>query len=123
MRIQYTLPRMQLAELNEESLEAGPSTFRSRLRRLARTIPMSWKQILRLDEPSYSAWTIGPPPRPDSLEVKDAASERARWRNFLSQQPLVSNNESDFERMIGLLRAYQNMEDRVVSRYLAATQG
>jgi hypothetical protein len=123
MRIQYTLPRMQLAELNEESLEAGPSTFRSRLRRLARTIPMSWKQILRLDEPSYSAWTIGPPPRPDSLEVKDAASERARWRNFLSQQPLVSNNESDFERMIGLLRAYQNMEDRVVSRHLADTQG
>lgn len=123
MRIQYTLPPMQLAELNEESLEAGPSTFRSRLRRLARTIPMSWKQILRLDEPSYSAWTIGPPPRPDSLEVKDAASERARWRNFLSRQPLVSNNESDFERMIGLLRAYQNMEDRVVSRHLADTQG
>src|SRR5262245_29356455 len=123
MRIQYTLPRMQPAELKEEFPEASPTTFGSRLRRLARTVPMSWKQILRLDEPSYSAATIGPPPRPSGLEVKDVASERVRWRNFLNRQPLVSRNQDDFQRMLGLLRAYQSMEDRVVSRYLADAQG
>jgi hypothetical protein len=126
MRIQYTLPRMQAAGPNEEFVEANPASpgsFRSRLRRLAHMAPVSWKQILRLDQPSYTAATIGPPPRPDTLEVNDAASERLRWRNFLNRQPAVSSNQNDFQRMVGLLRAYQSMEDRVVSRYLADARG
>jgi hypothetical protein len=102
--------------------ETGLQSFKSRLRRLSRTVAPNWQQILRLDRPTNTAATIGPPPRPSNFEAKDVASERLRWRNFIMRQP-ISPNDTDVQRMLALLKAYQTMEDRVVSRYLADAQG
>jgi hypothetical protein len=93
------------------------------VRRLAQAVPTSWKQLLRLDQPNYNAATIGPPPRPLGLEVKDAASERLRWRNLILRDYPVSGSEVDVGRMLGLLRAYQKMEDSVVARHLSEARG
>src|SRR5262249_44602363 len=118
MRIQYTLPRMQPSGFDREPIEPESGSFRNRLRRISRVAPPSWKQILRLSEPSYTAATIGPPPKPISFEMKDAASQRLRWRNLITREP-PAGNTAEVQRMFALLRAHQSMEDRVVSRYLA----
>jgi hypothetical protein len=123
MRIQYTLPEMQLPDLDADFTEAGAGSFRNRLRRISRTAAPNWKRILRLDQTNDTATTIGPPPKPMSLEVNDVPSERLRWRNFLDQQTLVSDGHDDVQRMLALLQAYQSMEDEVVSRYLADARG
>jgi hypothetical protein len=123
MRIQYTLPQMHLPDVDAEFIEADAGSFRSRLRRLAPTPPRNWKHILRLDQTNDTATDIGTPPRPMSLEIKDVASERLRWRHFLTQQALVSDGHKDIQRMLALLQAYQSMEDEVVSRYLTDARG
>ena len=122
MRIQYTLPRMQTDTLGTEFGETGPKPFKSRLYRLTQTAPPNWRQILRLDQPAYTATMIGPPPRPGTLEVKDVASERRRWRSLLTQRSLEADDPTE-QRMLGLLRTYQSLEDGVVARYLADAQG
>ena len=123
MRIQYTLPKMQPFGVDREPAESGPGPFRNRLRRISGKPAVNWKQILRLTEPSYTAAAIGPPPKPLSIEVKDAASERLRWRNLIAGEAPDSANGPEVQRMLALLRAHQSMEDRVVSRYLAAARG
>jgi hypothetical protein len=123
MRIQYTLPKMQPFGSDRETIESGPGPFRNRLRRISGKQAPNWKQILRLNEPSYTAATIGPPPKPVSVGTKDVAFERLRWRRLIAQEPPASGDGTEVQRMFALLRAYQSMEDRVVSRYLAEARG
>jgi hypothetical protein len=122
MRVQYTLPQMQPGGLNNvEVTQTGLRPFKSRLRRLSRKDALNWQQILRVDQSTDSAATIGPPPRPANFEMRDSASERLRWRNLIMQQPPTGDER--IQRMFGLFQAHQTMEDRVISRYLAETQG
>jgi len=51
MRVQYTIAAMQ-PQIREELQASGTGTsFRGKLLRLSRSLPMSWKKILRLDRP------------------------------------------------------------------------
>jgi hypothetical protein len=124
MRIQYTLPGMQPAGFGGETVVTDPGqSFKGRLRRLTSTAPTNWRQVLRLDQQRNTALTIGPPPRPVNLELKDAASERVRWRNLISRDIPGSDSDPGVGRMVGLLRGFQEMEDSVVARTLSETRG
>ena len=134
MRVHYTLPGMQPSRSTQAvtSQEITPS-FKSRLRRLSTSLPLSWKRMLRLDQPTFNATLFGPPPRPPTLELKDAASERLRWRNLLERQSrsfvgLKAESQSvqelrSVQRMLNLLLNYQRMEDAVIARHLTDSRG
>ena len=90
MRVDYTLPALQpetLAEMPATG-ETGPS-FRDQLRRLTVQAPVGWQQQLRLDTRPFTGTYIGPPPRPQSLELKDPETERSRWRNMLQRHSMA----------------------------------
>ena len=139
MRVEYTLPGIQatrVAEGTETPAGAtGPSgpSFRSRLRRLATNLPISWRQQLRLNQAPVTASFIGPPKAPGTLEQRDVASERLRWRNMIGQhsQELASaagghaptGANADVGRMLALFTKMQAMEDDVISRHLSETRG
>ncbi len=134
MRVQYTLPGMQPSQTAQITPgEPSAASFKSRLRRLSTSIPLNWKQTLRLNQPPLSATLIGPPPKPATLELKDAASQRLRWRNLLERQSrsfvaldaeqTTTGEMRSVQRMLSLLLHYQKLEDSVISRHLTESRG
>ena len=139
MRVQYTLPGIippPVATGTGEIAVQGPS-FRSRIRRLTGPVTMTWKRLLRLDRPGDPA-IVGPPPKPASMEVRDVASTRARWRELIERHGrLFNDNVLDFvalgvqrdsdlarlHRMMSLLAHYQSGEDAIVARSLWDAKG
>jgi hypothetical protein len=136
MRVQYTLPGFLPAETpSGESTEAVGSPFRTRLTYLPAPRGPNWKNLLHVDEPPVNATSIGPPPRPPSLETTDAASERLNWRQMLDRQvaSLESGSQSTapgghadsmaIGRMLGLLMTSREVEDSIATRYLSEPEG
>jgi hypothetical protein len=133
MRVQYTLPGLQPRHLNLAETMATPPSFKSRVRRLSQVLPRGWKQLLRLDVTPAGLEFIGPPPPAEGLEMLDAETHRQRWRELLDRQTRlyeesdgseeVSEAKQKVRRMLSLLLNYQMLEDQVVSRQLAESQG
>jgi len=133
MRVQYTIAAMQ-PQIREELQASGTGTsFRGKLLRLSRCLPMSWKKILRLDRPPMGLEFVGPPLQPEDFEsLTDPVAERLRWRQLLDGKARLletsSDDEQDSEKqraikqMLGLLLTYQVMEDELVARQLSASQ-
>jgi len=133
MRVQYTIAAMQ-PQIREELQASGTGTsFRGKLLRLSRSLPTSWKKILRLDRPPMSLEFVGPPLQPEDFEsLTDPVAERLRWRQLLDGKARLletsSDDEQDSEKqraikqMLGLLLTYQVMEDELVARQLSASQ-
>jgi|SRR6185503_3551839 hypothetical protein len=133
MRVQYTIAAMQ-PQIREELQASGTGTsFRGKLLRLSRSLPMSWKKILRLDRPPMGLEFVGPPLQPEDFEsLTDPVAERLRWRQLLDGKARLletsSDDEQDSEKqraikqMLGLLLTYQVMEDELVARQLSASQ-
>ena len=133
MRVQYTIAAMQ-PQIREELQASGSGTsFRGKLLRLSRSLPMSWKKILRLDRPPMGLEFVGPPLQPEDFEsLTDPVAERLRWRQLLDGKARLletsSDDEQDSEKqraikqMLGLLLTYQVMEDELVARQLSASQ-
>jgi len=133
MRVQYTIAAMQ-PQIREELQASGTGTsFRGKLLRLSRSLPMSWKKILRLDRPPMGLEFVGPPLQPEDFEsLTDPVAERLRWRQLLDSKARLletsSDDEQDSEKqraikqMLGLLLTYQVMEDELVARQLSASQ-
>jgi hypothetical protein len=133
MRIQYTLPGLIPAET--PSVESGEaSLFRGRL-----TVPvtprgMNWRNLLRLDELPANAFSIGPPPRPESASDQDAATERVYWRQMLDQQMDWFESDPDpgdparlvrhraVKRMLTMLLRFQDLEDSMAARHLSEAE-
>jgi hypothetical protein len=113
---------MQFGRISDGPSEPAPlsSSFRSRLRRLTGAAVPNWRNLLRLDRVRPHAAIIGPPPKPDTLDVLDMASERHRWRNLLARPAGTSN--ASVQQMMALLRSYQAMEDAIVARHLTETR-
>jgi hypothetical protein len=87
MRVSYTLPGFLPAEASStENIRGGDSPFRPLLPSAPAPRWADWKSLLRLDQPAASAATMGPPPRPASFDVSDAASQRWMWRQMLDRQ-------------------------------------
>jgi len=133
MRVQYTIAAMQ-PQIREELQASGTGTsFRGKLLRLSRSLPMSWKKILRLDRPPMGLEFVGPPLQPEDFEsLTDPVAERLRWRQLLDGKARLletsSDGEQDSERqraikqMLGLLLTYQVMEDDLIARQLSVSQ-
>jgi hypothetical protein len=131
MRVDYTLPALQPALLPDapSPQDAGRS-FRDQLRATSLRLPGEWVQQLRLDARPFTAAYIGPPPRPRTLELNDAESERSRWRNMLwrhgsspgARQDL-GPSEGSVGLMLEMLLEMQHMEDSIVSQSVALTRG
>lgn len=133
MRVQYTIAAMQ-PQIREELQASGTGTsFRGKLLRLSRSLPTSWKKILRLDRPPMGLEFVGPPLQPEDFEsLTDPVAERLRWRQLLDSKARLLETSSDDEQynekqraikqMLGLLLTYQVMEDELVARQLSASQ-
>ncbi|HKS73601.1 MAG TPA: hypothetical protein VJQ82_10430 [Terriglobales bacterium] len=140
MRVDYTLPAIQpqvspdvagpsSPDISGPALETPPS-FRDRLRSVSIPLPGAWEQQLRLDARPFTASYIGPPPRPRTLEMSDAETERARWRNMLWRHdappdalPVAGGNHQAIGNMMTMLLQMQDMEDSIVSQSVALTRG
>jgi len=122
MRVQYTLPgyqpELQPTPQTEEAV--GPS-FSTQMRMLQRHDATTWIQALKLDRSPLDATSIGPPPQPTSLEVRDPAAQQHRWRQLLERHNLEtarSNGEGSkrIRKMMLLLTQAQQAADTVMSR-------
>jgi hypothetical protein len=130
MKVQYTIAGMQPRVREDIQTAAFGSTFRGKLLRLSRTLPLSWKKILRMDTPPMGLEFVGPPVQPEDFEsLTDPVAERLRWRQLLDQKARlleVSSDEGEeqkaIKQMLGLLLTYQVMEDELIARQLSASQ-
>lgn len=134
MRVDYTLPALQpetLADMPTAG-EAVPS-FREQLRGTAvAQLPASWEQQLRLDVRPFTGTYIGPAPRPHTLELNDAETERSRWHNMLWRHsralegagvPGTSTGRQPVRVMLEMLLDMQQMEDSIIAQGVAVTRG
>ena len=132
MRVDYILPAMQPGTLPElpAGVESTPS-FRDQLRTPMAQLPISWEQQLRLDVRPFTGSYIGPPPRPPSLQMSDAETERSRWRSmvwrhcqsFEDHEFASSGGKQAIHTMLEMLLQMQDMEDSIVARQVAVTRG
>src|SRR5262249_7574250 len=86
MQISYKLPGLlpEPAPAPIEEKLPGPS-FRNRIRRMPRPVSQSWRGLLGLQHAPAGAGPIGAPPRPARLTMRDAGTERLRWREMLDR--------------------------------------
>ncbi len=133
MKVDYILPSLQPETLPELPTpgELMPS-FRDQLRGQPVQLPVNWEQELRLDAKPFTGTYIGPPPRPHTLEIHDAESERARWRNMLYRHESALSTsgtsagistQQPVRAMLNLLLDMQDMEDEIVAQNVAVTRG
>jgi hypothetical protein len=129
MRVDYTLPALQPAAL-PETTGAGAAlapAFRDQLRGTRVQLPEGWTHVLGLDARPFSASYIGPPHRPQTLELNDAESERTRWQGLLlrhsdAQSQAAEPGSRAIGRMLQLLQEMQRMEDGLLARCVVATR-
>jgi hypothetical protein len=133
MRVDYTLPALQpgISPDLPTAQETGRS-FREQIRSPTVQLPVSWEQQLRLDARPFTGTYIGPPPRPHTLQLYDAETERSRWRNLLwrhgrsaeaAGEPNPSTSRPSVQVMLEMLLGMQQMEDTIMSRQVAVTRG
>ena len=140
MRVEYTLPGMLPAVTRRFATHEvkRPSLFRSRLHVLSSQLPVSWRHVLRVDRPGPAQALLGPPPLPPTIEMRDVAGERVRWRDLLERHSrpfrepwgiaavaagIDAAGIRSMQRMIGVLLRLQELEDGVVARHLSETRG
>lgn len=134
MRVDYTLPALQpgtVLEADSIGSDTTPS-FREQLRGATAHLPVSWEQQLNLDARPVTARFIGPPPRPQTLELNDAETERARWRRMVVRHsrsmetlssPVTTTSKQSVQAMLQMLVEIQRLEDAIVYRNAALTRG
>ncbi len=133
MRVDYTLPALQPGTLPELGTgQEAELTFREHLRNSAVQLPVTFEQQLRLDVRPFTGSYVGPPPRPQSLELHDAEAQRMRWRTMLwrhtpgaieSDGPDSDTRGQSVQGMLEMLLDMQEMEDSMVSQSVAVTRG
>jgi len=129
MRVDYTLPALQPAALPGATGtgEALAPAFRDQLRGTSVQLPQGWEHVLRLDEHPFSASYLAPPPRPQTLTLSDAETERVRWqglvvRHSAAQAQSAGPGAQALGRMLELLQEMQRMEDGLLARCVAGTR-
>ena len=134
MKINYTLPSLEPEQLPE--LPGSPETqtaitFREQLKGPSTDLPLNWQHEMNLDARPPNASYIDPPPRPRSMEIRDAETERQRWRTMLSRQDksLTSANFADPSQkqsvrvMLDMLLDMQHAGDAIAAQNAALTRG
>src|SRR5262245_16541534 len=99
MKVQYTIAGMHPRVKEDIHATAFGSSFRGKLLRLSRSLPVSWKKILRRDQPPMGLEFVGPPLQPEDFEsLTDPVAERLRWRQLLDQKARqLETSSSDSE--------------------------
>ena len=133
MRVDYTLPALQPGTLPElPTGQEAELTFREHLRTSVVQLPVTFEQQLRLDVRPFTGTYVGPPPRPQNLELHDAEAQRMRWRTMLwrhtpgaieSEGPGSDMRGQSVQSMLEMLLDMQEMEDSMVSQSVAVTRG
>ena len=127
MRIEYTLPSLIPTPAPEttQTPEQFPGSFANAVRKSRTPARTNWRQLFHLD----SNPTLPPPRKPVGLEMRDAASERGRWRRMLDQGARNFDGLTDkrgaerIGRMLNLLMEYQQHELRISARSMNETRG
>ena len=136
MRVDYTLPALQPGTL-ADTLALGETvagaSFQDQLRGASAVQwPGSWEMLLRLDVRPFTGTYIGPPPRPQSLEINDPQTEHLRWRNMVARhsqrsetrdRSVTSTGHRPVQTMLEMLSDMQQMEDSIVSQNAAVARG
>ena len=129
MRVDYTLPALQPSALPDPTGtgEALAPSFRAQLRAPRVQLPEGWAHVLRLDARPFTASYIGPPPRPHTLTLSDAESERVRWQSLVLRHSDGQSESSQpgglaIGRMMQLLQEMQRMEDGLMARCAVETR-
>jgi hypothetical protein len=132
MRVDYTLPSLEPGKLPElpGAVETGVS-FQDQLRGPVSEVPVSWQRELNLDARPPDATYLEPPPRPNTLEIRDAESERTRWRSMLAKHDKSAaanssrdpNSQQSVRVMLDMLMDMQQTEDSIVSQNASVTRG
>lgn len=133
MRVDYTLPALQPANLPDvPETQEGVLSFREQLHSLTVQVPNTVEDELRLDERPFTATFIGPPPRPTTMELNDAESQRARWRSMLARHSdgleagagaVTSARRQSVQVMLKMLEDMQDMEDAILAESVSVTRG
>ena len=127
MRVNYTLPGLLPTEPSPtETARPGDSPFRARLNAVPTPKWANWRSLLRLDEAPESAASIGPPPRPPGLDIGDPAARRLLCRQLLDRRIAALEDGVDtpaVARMLALLMRFREVEDEIVARHLAESEG
>ena len=136
MRVEYTIQGMQPSvdpRMVRASNAGGPygATFGERLRRMSANFQLNWRQTLRLDQAPPGPMTLGPPPKPGTIESREPSELRMQWRRLVDRSrqslaggdTLAGSGSPKVQRMQALLVQMQTMEDGVLARCLTATRG
>ena len=131
MRVDYTLPALHpwTAPDAPELTEQGEVSFRQLVRGEAVETPTTVDEQLGLDARPFTGTYIGPPPRPRTLEIQDAESQRQRWHGLIRRHSSSAGGTRSGGRgqpvhnMLDMLREMQHMEDAIVSQTVALTRG
>jgi hypothetical protein len=131
MRVNYTLPSIDPEKMPElpASVETGIS-FQDQMRGPSSEMTVHWQQDLHLDSRAPNA-TYLDPPRPNSLEIRDAESQRTRWRSMLARHDSTTsrnslqdpNDQHAVSVMLDMLNDMQQTGDVIVSQNAAVTRG
>ncbi len=134
MRVDYTLPSIEPEQLPE--VQGSPEnqtaiTFRDQLRGPSNDVAVNWQQDMHLDARPPDATHLDPPQKPQSMEIRDAETERKRWRNMLSRHDnsLSSTDFADPSQkqsvrvMLDMLLDMQHAGDAITAQNAALTRG
>src|ERR1700756_5437344 len=131
MRVDYTLPALQpwTAPDATELTEQGEVAFRQLVRGEAVEMPPTMEEQLGLDARPFTGTYIGPPPRPRTLEVQDAETQRQRWHSMIRRHSTSAGAATrsggrgqPVYNMLDMLREMRDMEDSIVSQTVSLTR-
>jgi len=124
MKVNYTLPGLMPDAAPSPVAEPGDGEpFVAHLQRLRIPDVTDWRAVLRLNTAPAGATAIAPPPAPGGIGVRDGATQRAWWRNFMERQQSNPAADKSVQRMIGLLAESQRREDEIFARHFAEQEG
>jgi hypothetical protein len=131
MKVNYTLPGLLpeavLAPREEAGNEEQVEPFSAQLQRLRAPASTDWRAVLRLGMPPPGFGALTAPPAPSGIASRDAASQRAWWRDVLQRHrtalaptaPGQSEPDQAIGHMLRLLYESQKREDQIFARHFA----
>jgi len=122
VKVQYTIPGWEPAPSPATRVDNTASAFEQRLRDVGAPSMITWRQVLRVDEPSPGELALGPPPRSSTPVYTDIHEERRRWNGLLRRHlagPAPAH--PDEVRMLAALARMDEIERELETRI--ATEG
>jgi hypothetical protein len=130
MRVNYTLPGSLPDVYTTDAGDREAMLFSEHLQMLRAPKFTDWRTLLRLNTPPAGLAGIDPPPAPNGVDSRDAASQRAWWRTMLQKHQgsfgndagdTISTSESCLDpsvsRMLNWLSESQRCEDEFFARH------